>query len=66
MELTLPDMTCGHCVATVQRVVHALDPKAQVVVDLASKRAQIDAILDEGKLRQALTDEGYPPAPAAA
>ncbi len=60
LELTLPDMTCAHCVATVQRTVAALDAQAQVVVDLPAHRVRIDTTADPDAVRQALAEEGYP------
>ena len=30
IELTIPTMTCGHCVKTVTRTVQKVDPAAQV------------------------------------
>ena len=37
MKFNVPDMTCGHCVATVTKAVKALDPVAEVKADLAGK-----------------------------
>lgn len=61
-EFTLPDMTCGHCVATVKRTVSTLDPQATVEVDLPSHRVKVATTVDEARLRVALSEEGYPPA----
>ena len=36
IELTLPDMSCGHCVATVQKTLLQLDPQARVQVGISS------------------------------
>jgi copper chaperone len=62
IELTLPDMTCGHCVATVQRTVAQLDPQARVEVDLSAHRVKVDTLASEEQLRLALEEEGYPAA----
>ena len=62
IELTLPDMTCGHCVATVQRTVAQLDPPARVDVDLSAHRVKVDTSASEEQLRLALEEEGYPAA----
>jgi copper chaperone CopZ len=61
-ELTLPDMTCGHCVANVQRTVQALDPQARVDVDLSAHRVKVDTSASEEQVRLALEEEGYPAA----
>ncbi|MEY4752548.1 MAG: hypothetical protein RJA44_223 [Pseudomonadota bacterium] len=62
IELTLPDMTCGHCAATVRRTVATLDPAAQVEIDLPSHQVRIETQADAAQLRAALAEEGYPAA----
>jgi copper chaperone CopZ len=39
MEFNIPAMSCGHCVGVITQTVKALDPAAQVNVDLASKKS---------------------------
>ena len=61
----VPDMTCGHCVATIQSALRGADPQAQVRIDLASHRVEIDpARADAQALRAAIEDAGYSPLPA--
>lgn len=62
IELTLPDMSCGHCVAHVQRAVQQLDAQARVEVDLSAHRVKIDTSASEEQVRLALEEEGYPAA----
>ncbi|MEY4750818.1 MAG: Periplasmic mercury ion-binding protein [Pseudomonadota bacterium] len=62
IEFKLPDMSCGHCAATVKRAVQRLDAQAEVQVDLTNRTVQIDTDVDEASLRTALTEEGYAPA----
>jgi copper chaperone len=62
IELTLPDMTCGHCVKTVTRTVQQLDATAQLQIDLPTQRVTISSALPAEAFKAALTDEGYPPA----
>lgn len=63
IELTLPTMTCGHCVRTVTETVKRLDPGARVEIDLASHRARIETTQPPAAVRAALADEGYSAAP---
>ncbi len=65
IELTLPTMTCGHCVKTVTRTVQQVDPAAQVEIDLAQHRVRIGSALAAHAFDAALTEEGYAPQPAA-
>ena len=59
IELTLPDMTCGHCVKTVTQTVKALDPQAQVETDLATHRVRIETTQAPEAVKAALAEEGY-------
>jgi copper chaperone len=62
IELTLPDMSCGHCVQAVTRTVQQVDAGAQVRIDLPSRRVQIESPQPAEAFRAALADEGYPAA----
>ena len=42
MKFNVPDMTCGHCVATITRAVKAVDPAAEVKADLAGKTVTVE------------------------
>jgi copper chaperone len=59
------DMTCGHCVSTITKAVKALDQDAEVRVDLATHRVEVDpARADAAQLAAAIEDAGYSPVPA--
>jgi copper chaperone len=60
IELTLPDMTCGHCVKTVTQTAQRLDPAARVQADLATHRVTIDSSATQTAIEAALAAEGYP------
>lgn len=60
LELTLPDMTCGHCAKTVTSTVQKLDAGATVEIDLPSHTVRIQTAQPAEAVRQALADEGYP------
>lgn len=62
IELTLPTMTCGHCVKTVTETVRRVDAAAQVVIDLPTHRVRIDSPHPREAFVAALSDEGYAPA----
>jgi copper chaperone len=59
-ELTLPTMTCGHCVKSVTQTAQRLDPKAQVQTDLSTHKAVFETSVAREALVKALADEGYP------
>jgi copper chaperone len=62
IELTLPDMTCGHCVKVVTETVQRVDAAAQLKIDLPSHKVRIESPKPEADFAAALADEGYAPA----
>ncbi|MDH5339864.1 MAG: heavy-metal-associated domain-containing protein [Rubrivivax sp.] len=60
LELTLPDMTCQHCVRTVTQTVQQVDAQARLQVDLPAHKVQIESSRPADAFRQALANEGYP------
>ena len=62
IELTLPTMTCGHCVQVVTRTVQQVDPAAMPQIDLATHRVGFESTRPAAAFAEALADEGYAPA----
>jgi copper chaperone len=62
LELTIPTMTCGHCVRTVTETLKRLDPQADVQIELTTHRVRIESTQPEPAIRAALGEEGYAPA----
>lgn len=60
MKLSIPDMSCGHCKAVIEKTIIDLDSAADVAVDLANRTANITTTLSEGAVLNALSAEGYP------
>ena len=61
IELTVSDMTCGGCVASITRVVKGLDANATVDADVASKRVKIESVINNESVIAAISDAGYHP-----
>jgi copper chaperone len=58
------DMTCGHCVSTITKTLKALDPQAQVTIDLGQRLVQVEsASVAAATLRSAIAKAGYTPEP---
>ncbi|SHF81614.1 copper chaperone [Loktanella atrilutea] len=57
---SIPAMSCGHCKATVEKTVLALDPAATLSFDMPARTVVIDSGRDDALLRAALKDAGYP------
>ena len=61
LELTLPTMTCGHCVSVVTKAIKQADPQASVQIDLASHQVRIETAEDRETIESAVTWAGYAP-----
>lgn len=59
-------ISCGHCVRSITQAVQALDPQAQVRVDIPSGRVEVDSQrLEATQVVAAIVAEGYGARPAA-
>lgn len=59
IEFTVPDMTCGHCVQTITRAVHALDQTAEVDITLDDHHVKIETAQSADAVRAVIADAGY-------
>ena len=53
-------MTCGHCEKAVTQAVKTVDPAAEVKVDLATGKVQVQTSQPREAIARAIADEGYP------
>ena len=60
-ELTLPTMTCGHCISVVTKAIKQADAQAVVEIDLASHRVRIQTTEDRQTIEAAVVEAGYVP-----
>ncbi|MFG0584341.1 Copper chaperone CopZ [Pseudomonas sp. THAF187a] len=58
-QFKVSGMSCGHCVRAVTQAIKALDPAAQVDVDLAAGVVQVDSDVPAAQLEAAIRGEGY-------
>lgn len=59
----IPDMSCGHCKATVEKTIHALDPAARIEFDMAARRISLNSGTEAARVQAALAEAGYPATP---
>ncbi|MFM8576401.1 MAG: heavy-metal-associated domain-containing protein [Limnohabitans sp.] len=52
-------MSCNHCAKAVTQAVKQLDPQAQVQVDLAGKKVEVESAQPREAIAKAIADEGY-------
>jgi copper chaperone len=55
------NMSCERCAARVTKAVKALEPEAEVKVDLPTGAVTVSpAVADPAKIARAISDAGYP------
>ncbi|NBQ87776.1 MAG: copper chaperone [Betaproteobacteria bacterium] len=52
-------MTCGHCERAVTQAIKSVDPQAEVRIDRAAGRVEVQSQQPRDKLAAAIADEGY-------
>lgn len=65
ITLSAPDISCGHCVATVQNAVGKIEGVQDVSASAESKQVEVtfdNGRTDRGAITKALDEAGYPAA----
>ena len=60
IELTVKNMSCGHCVNSVTQAAKSVDPGAQVNVDLSKAHVSIDSARSADDFIAKIGEAGYP------
>ncbi|HOB67266.1 heavy-metal-associated domain-containing protein [Ottowia sp.] len=58
-QFTVTGMTCGHCEMAVKRAIKALDPQAEVKIDRAENRVEVQSTQPHDAIAAAIREEGY-------
>lgn len=58
-RFTVPDMSCGHCTAAIEKAIREVDTGATIRCDLTDRSVSIDSSLPSDALRSAIADAGY-------
>lgn len=58
--LSVPDMSCGHCKATIEKTIHALDPAAGLSFDMDRRKVDLQSDCPIDAVLGALAEAGYP------
>jgi copper chaperone len=58
-QFEVQGMTCGHCERAVTNAIQQLDPQAQVHIDRAQNRVDVDSSQPREALAAAIAEEGY-------
>lgn len=57
--LTVPGISCGHCVNAISSTVGAIPGVRSIDVDLATTTVRVTGDVDEAQVRAAIADAGY-------
>ena len=52
-------MTCGHCERAVTNAIQAVDAQAQVKIDRAANRVEVETSASREAVAAAIAEEGY-------
>lgn len=52
-------MTCGHCERAVTNAIQGVDADAQVKIDRAANRVEVETGADRAAVAAAIEEEGY-------
>ena len=58
-QFNVQGMTCGHCERAVTSAIQQIDPQAQVRIDRAQNRVDVDSTQPREALAAAIAEEGY-------
>ena len=61
IEISVKDMTCGHCASTIARAVKEVDAAGRCEVDLAAKKVRIESREPAAAFVEAIAEAGYSP-----
>ena len=65
IELSVPDMTCGHCASSITRAVKDVDAQGTCDVDLRERKVRIRSARPAEAFVAAIAEAGYTPTLAA-
>jgi len=57
--LSIPEMSCGHCKAAIEKTIAAIDPAAVLAFDLPARTVDVQSAAGLDALRVALKSAGY-------
>ncbi len=59
LKLKVPEMTYGHCAATIEKAVKSVDPAVRVQVDLSEKTVTVRTQEQDEKISEVVRSAGY-------
>ena len=65
-KFDVPEMSCGHCVAAIEKSIKAIDPSSSVNCDVTARTVDVASANTDTALIAAIKDAGYDATPAGA
>lgn len=62
----VPEMSCGHCTASIRKAIGTVDPAATVDCDLTARTVSVESALGQDMMVLAMKEAGYEATPVAA
>ncbi|QDG77392.1 heavy-metal-associated domain-containing protein [Labrenzia sp. PHM005] len=59
MKFSVPDMSCGHCVAAIEKAITTFEPAAIVICDLENRTVTVDGPKNSEVMEKTLREAGY-------
>lgn len=56
---TVQGMTCGHCERAVTNAIQGVDAQAQIKIDRAANRVEVESSASREAVAAAIAEEGY-------
>lgn len=64
-KFSVPDMSCGHCKATIEKAMLDADAGAELSFDMEAREVEVDSTLDIAEVIATISDAGYVASPIA-
>jgi copper chaperone CopZ len=61
LQFDVPDIDCESCVRSISEALRRIDPQAEVLADLRTKRVTIGSQMDAGQAAEAIETAGFAP-----
>ena len=58
-KFTVPEMSCGHCTAAIEKEIKGADQAAQVSCDLSDHSVAVESALSTNAILAAIKEAGY-------
>lgn len=60
MKFSVPDMSCGHCKAAIEKAVLGAEPNAALSFDMEARNVEIQSAMSSTDIQAVLGKAGYP------